>query len=197
MTRKPSKETLSCWISSMSLLPNPSEWWKFHPKYGWFTSPALDWIQLNGILFILMTDSTNRSTLLPTTESAKSTWWCATAAMTIVCAAFAILTADGTKNPIRANLTHLGISFSPHFSLIFPNSFRSIYLFLFARLLQDVPNTTPGICDACIAKKRLLVTWGQAVHLSCAIKLPEPMSSLPVTWFYYSRERGQYQLSFR
>jgi len=64
-------------------------------------------------------------------------------------------------------------------------------------LLQDVPNTTPGICDACIAKKRLLVTWGQAVHLSCAIKLPEPMSSLPVTWFYYSRERGQYQLSFR
>ena len=65
------------------------------------------------------------------------------------------------------------------------------------RLLQDVSNSTPGICDACIAKKRLLVTWGQAVHLSCAIKLPEPMSALPVTWFYYSREKGQYQLSFR
>ena len=67
----------------------------------------------------------------------------------------------------------------------------------FDRLLQDVSSATPGICDACIAKKRLLVTWGQAVHLSCAIKLPEPMSSLPVTWYYYSREKGPYQVAFR
>ena len=148
-------------------------------------------------------NSTNRFTPLRIIEFVKSTWSCATGVTTIACVASAILTAAGIKSPTLVNPTPLGklpvfLSFRITWWVM-----RDGLLFIFLldvivdSLLQDVSSSSPGICDACIAKKRLLVTWGQAVHLSCAIKLPEPMSSMPVTWYYYSREKGQYQLSFR
>lgn len=67
----------------------------------------------------------------------------------------------------------------------------------FFRLLQDVRGATPGLCDACIAKKKMLVTWGQSIHLGCAVKLPRPISLKDITWHHYSKDKGKYQIRYR
>lgn len=61
-------------------------------------------------------------------------------------------------------------------------------------LLQDVTNATPGICDNCVRNKPMHVFWGQSVHLSCAIHMPdiESMGLGPLRWYHYSREKGKY-----
>ncbi|XP_018009025.1 semaphorin-2A [Hyalella azteca] len=64
-------------------------------------------------------------------------------------------------------------------------------------LLQDVTGLTPGVCDASIGKKKMLVTWGQSVHLGCAVKLPRPIALKDVTWHHYSKEKGKYQIRYR
>lgn len=64
-------------------------------------------------------------------------------------------------------------------------------------LLQDVRGATPGLCDACIAKKKMLVTWGQSIHLGCAVKLPRPISLKDITWHHYSKDKGKYQIRYR
>lgn len=65
------------------------------------------------------------------------------------------------------------------------------------RLLQDVTGATPGLCDACIAKKKMVVTWGQSIHLGCAVKLPRPISLKDITWHHYSKDKGKYQIRYR
>lgn len=64
-------------------------------------------------------------------------------------------------------------------------------------LLQDVTSLTPGVCDASIGKKKMVVTWGQSVHLGCAVKLPRPIALKDVTWHHYSKEKGKYQIRYR
>ncbi|XP_045110668.1 semaphorin-2A-like isoform X1 [Portunus trituberculatus] len=64
-------------------------------------------------------------------------------------------------------------------------------------LLQDVTGSTPGLCDACIAKKKMVVTWGQSIHLGCAVKLPRPISLKDITWHHYSKDKGKYQIRYR
>ncbi|GIY92151.1 hypothetical protein CEXT_675802 [Caerostris extrusa] len=66
-------------------------------------------------------------------------------------------------------------------------------------LLQDVTNATPGICDNCVKNKPLHVFWGQSVHLSCAIHMPdiESMGMGPLRWYHYSREKGKYAVIHR
>ena len=65
------------------------------------------------------------------------------------------------------------------------------------RLLQDVSNSTMGVCDSSVVKKKMVVTWGQSIHLGCFLKLPEVLSSQTVTWFHYSKEKGRYQIVYR
>lgn len=64
-------------------------------------------------------------------------------------------------------------------------------------LLQDVSNDTAGVCDSSVLKKKLVVTWGQSIHLSCFLKMPEVLRSQTVTWFHHSKEKGRYQIQFR
>ncbi|KAE8747691.1 hypothetical protein FOCC_FOCC005670 [Frankliniella occidentalis] len=64
-------------------------------------------------------------------------------------------------------------------------------------LLQDVSNDTAGVCDSSVLKKKLVVTWGQSIHLSCFLKMPEVLRSQTVTWYHYSKEKGRYQIQFR
>ncbi|XP_065224018.1 semaphorin-2A isoform X2 [Planococcus citri] len=66
-----------------------------------------------------------------------------------------------------------------------------------AGLLQDVGNTSRTICDSSLGKKKLLVTFGQSVHLSCFVKMPEVLRSYPVTWYHYSKEKGKYLINYR
>ncbi|XP_015920801.1 semaphorin-2A isoform X2 [Parasteatoda tepidariorum] len=66
-------------------------------------------------------------------------------------------------------------------------------------LLQDVTNATPGTCDNCVKNKPMHVFWGQSVHLSCAIHMPdiESMGLGPLRWYHYSREKGKYAVVHR
>ncbi|XP_039291270.1 semaphorin-2A [Nilaparvata lugens] len=64
-------------------------------------------------------------------------------------------------------------------------------------LLQDVTNSTAGVCESSVVKKKLAVTWGQSVHLSCFERMPQVLSSQAVTWYHYSKEKGRYQIVYR
>jgi hypothetical protein len=45
-----------------------------------------------------------------------------------------------------------------------------------------------------LGKKKLLVTYGQSVHLSCFVKMPQVLRAYPITWHHYSKEKGKYQI---
>ncbi|KAF4526524.1 hypothetical protein B566_EDAN005891 [Ephemera danica] len=64
-------------------------------------------------------------------------------------------------------------------------------------LLQDVSNSTASVCDSCVIKKKMVVTWGQSIHLGCFVKMPEVLTSQTVTWFHHSKDKGRYQLMYR
>ncbi|KAG8282638.1 Semaphorin-2A [Homalodisca vitripennis] len=64
-------------------------------------------------------------------------------------------------------------------------------------LLQDVTNSSASVCESSVIKKKLSVTWGQSVHLSCFVKMPQVLSSQTVTWYHYSKEKGRYQIIYR
>nr|CAD7404930.1 unnamed protein product [Timema cristinae] len=64
-------------------------------------------------------------------------------------------------------------------------------------LLQDVSNSTQSVCDSSVVKKKLIVTWGQSVHLGCFLKVPEVLTSQTITWYHYSKEKGRYQILYR
>ncbi|EEC02951.1 Semaphorin-2A, putative, partial [Ixodes scapularis] len=42
-----------------------------------------------------------------------------------------------------------------------------------SRYLQDVSNTTPGLCEGSIRRRQLRAHWGESVHLSCQGHHPE------------------------
>ncbi|XP_059487643.1 semaphorin-2A isoform X2 [Neocloeon triangulifer] len=64
-------------------------------------------------------------------------------------------------------------------------------------LLQDVTNSSASVCETSITKKKMVVTWGQSVHLGCFVKMPEVLSSQTVSWYHHSRDKGRYQITFR
>lgn len=40
-------------------------------------------------------------------------------------------------------------------------------------------------------KKKVIVTYGQSVHLGCFIKIPEVLKNQQVTWYHHSKEKGR------
>ena len=65
------------------------------------------------------------------------------------------------------------------------------------RLLQDVSNSTADVCDSSVGKRKLVVTWGQSVHLGCFVKMPEVLANQEVRWYHYSKEKGRYQITYK
>uniref|UniRef100_A0A2S2PQF8 Semaphorin-2A n=2 Tax=Schizaphis graminum TaxID=13262 RepID=A0A2S2PQF8_SCHGA len=63
-------------------------------------------------------------------------------------------------------------------------------------LLQDVTNSSRSVCESSVVNKRLTVTFGQSVHLSCFVKMPQVLKVYPVTWYHHSKEKGRYMVSF-
>ncbi|XP_064475057.1 semaphorin-2A-like isoform X2 [Ornithodoros turicata] len=71
--------------------------------------------------------------------------------------------------------------------------------------LQDVTNSTPGICEKSIRRKQIHAYWGESIHLSCQAHHPDlleppggasflPSNRLPpqtLQWIHYSREKGR------
>ncbi|XP_056647935.1 semaphorin-2A isoform X1 [Diorhabda sublineata] len=64
-------------------------------------------------------------------------------------------------------------------------------------LLQDVSNSTHDVCDSSVVKKKMVVTWGQSLHLGCFLKMPAVLSSQTITWYHYSKEKGRYKIQYR
>ncbi|XP_018334945.1 semaphorin-2A, partial [Agrilus planipennis] len=64
-------------------------------------------------------------------------------------------------------------------------------------LLQDVSNNTLDICDSSVVKKKMVATWGQSLHLGCFLKMPAVLSTQTITWFHYSKDKGQYKINYR
>ncbi|XP_030758348.1 semaphorin-2A isoform X2 [Sitophilus oryzae] len=63
-------------------------------------------------------------------------------------------------------------------------------------LLQDVSNSTIDVCDSSVVKKKMVVTWGQSLHLGCFLKMPAVLASQTITWYHYSKEKGRYKIMF-
>ncbi|XP_044257966.1 semaphorin-2A isoform X1 [Tribolium madens] len=64
-------------------------------------------------------------------------------------------------------------------------------------LLQDVSNSTVDVCDSSVVKKKMIVTWGQSLHLGCFLKMPAVLASQTITWYHYSKEKGRYKIQYR
>ncbi|CAO1348813.1 unnamed protein product [Diamesa serratosioi] len=62
--------------------------------------------------------------------------------------------------------------------------------------LQDVGNETNDICDSSVQKKKIVVTYGQSVHLGCFLKIPEVLKDQQVTWFHHSKDKGRYEIKY-
>lgn len=57
--------------------------------------------------------------------------------------------------------------------------------------IQDVANDTYDICDTSVLKKKVVITYGQSVHLGCFVKIPEVLKNQQVTWYHHSKEKGR------
>lgn len=64
------------------------------------------------------------------------------------------------------------------------------------RSLQDVTNSTPGICDNSVKKRPLHATWGQSVYLPCSVKMPYSYGQEPIKWYHYSSVMGRHPVIF-
>jgi len=58
-------------------------------------------------------------------------------------------------------------------------------------LLQDVANETSGICDTSVLRKRVTSSYGQTLHLSCFVKMPEVLRKKQTRWYHHSTEKGR------
>ncbi|XP_055920280.1 semaphorin-2A-like, partial [Eupeodes corollae] len=63
-------------------------------------------------------------------------------------------------------------------------------------LLQDVGNETSGICDTSVLKKRITASYGQTLHLSCFVRLPEVLRQKAIRWYHHSTEKGRYEITY-
>lgn len=71
---------------------------------------------------------------------------------------------------------------------MFPFFFLS---FLCDFIFKDVANETSGICDTSVLKKRITASYGQTLHLSCFVKVPEVLKQKTVRWYHHSTEKGR------
>lgn len=58
-------------------------------------------------------------------------------------------------------------------------------------LLQDVANETSGICDTSVLRKRVTSSYGQTLHLSCFVKMPDVLRKKQTRWYHHSTEKGR------
>lgn len=80
---------------------------------------------------------------------------------------------------------------------ILDRHYKKSFFDWFFRLLQDVTNSSRSVCESSVVNKRLTVTFGQSVHLSCFVKMPQVLKVYPITWYHHSKEKGRYTVSFR
>ena len=45
-------------------------------------------------------------------------------------------------------------------------------------------NKSPEVCDNSVIKKKITVTWGQSVHLTCFKNVPVAMQSAKIQWYH-------------
>lgn len=57
--------------------------------------------------------------------------------------------------------------------------------------LQDVANETNDICDTSVSKNKIVVTYGQSIHLGCFETVPEILRDQQVSWYHHSKDNGR------
>jgi hypothetical protein len=62
------------------------------------------------------------------------------------------------------------------------------HLFHQLLILQDVGNDTYDICDVSVIEKKIVVTYGQSVHLGCFVKIPEILKDQEVVWYHAAKK---------
>jgi hypothetical protein len=133
----------------------------------------------------------------PMRASDRYTCQCALTGTTAACDASTTRIADGTNRPRPANPTSPGKSTCYITMIINIAIAEPPFVVVFFRLLQDVTNSSRSVCESSVVNKRLTVTFGQSVHLSCFVKMPQVLKVYPVTWYHHSKEKGRYMVSFR
>ncbi|KAL7050696.1 hypothetical protein ACKWTF_004184 [Chironomus riparius] len=63
-------------------------------------------------------------------------------------------------------------------------------------LLQDVANETNDICDSSVSKNKIVVTYGQSIHLGCFETVPEILRDQQVVWYHHSKDNGRYEIRY-
>lgn len=63
--------------------------------------------------------------------------------------------------------------------------------FFLPTAVKDVGNETSDICDTSVQKKKIVVTYGQSVHLGCFVKIPEVLKDQQVSWYHHSKDKGR------
>lgn len=75
--------------------------------------------------------------------------------------------------------------------LIYIFLFYLLFLTLASTAVKDVGNETVDICDTAVQKKKIVVTYGQSVHLGCFVKIPEVLKDQQVSWYHHSKDKGR------
>lgn len=57
--------------------------------------------------------------------------------------------------------------------------------------MQDVANEKSDICDASVSKNKIVVTYGQSIHLGCFETVPEILKDQQVVWYHHTNENGR------
>lgn len=61
----------------------------------------------------------------------------------------------------------------------------------YLKIKQDVANETNDICDSSVSKNKIIVTYGQSVHLGCFETVPEILRDQQVVWYHHSKDNGR------
>lgn len=115
---------------------------------------------------------------------------------------------DRTHNECKSSASSQGyvpcaaLSLSPvhclcRVSLSLTNHLLCLYPVVY-RLLKNIENSSPNMCDGSVKQKDLKINYGQSVHLSCPLhtfdydtsQSTKHSSSSNVKWFYYRNERS-------
>lgn len=56
---------------------------------------------------------------------------------------------------------------------------------------KDVANETNDICDSSVSKNKIVVTYGQSIHLGCFETVPEILKDQQVAWYHHSKDNGR------
>ena len=131
----------------------------------------------------------NRFTCRLIIASSKLTWKCAVIATTVASDVLRILIVVGI--PRQTHASHLNLDCYRWDKKIIFCFIVNISTSQFLTSHQDVANETNDICDTSVSKNKIVVTYGQSIHLGCFETVPEILRDQQVSWYHHSKDNGR------